>query len=425
MSDQEKTTETSTAPSNQQNTSHSKLHPTILKLGLVSFFADISSEMLYPITPIFLTTVLGASMTSLGVIEGCAEAVASLLKTYSGVWSDKISKRKPFIFFGYLLAALAKPLVGFSQSWLHVLFARSLDRLGKGIRSAPRDALIADSVSSEKRGAAFGWHRGMDTLGAALGPLMALYFLTLHPQDLRSIYKWALIPGLVAVLLVLSVSEKSSAIKNKTSNNNLISPKKNWFEHWHSLDLNLKKFFAAWGVFSLTNSSDVFLLLKAKSTGASIQTIILLYCAYNLIYALSSPYLGKLSDRWPRKKILMLGLLTFALVYLGFGLASDIWQYALLFLLYGLYMGATDGISKAFTLDLTNKDLKATSLGVLGTITGLSTLFASTCAGYIWDHGGAFWTFAFGASGALLALVLLSQIKLSPNGQLVSNTIEH
>jgi MFS family permease len=383
------------------------INQTVVKLGLVSFFCDVANEMLYPITPIFLTSVLGASMASLGLIEGVAEAIASLLKTYAGSWSDSIAKRKPFILIGYLLSAIAKPFIGISQSWLQVLGARAFDRTGKGIRSAPRDALIADSVSQEHLGAAFGLHRGMDTLGAAVGPLLTIFLMNQRPNDLRSLYFWALIPGLLSVAVIFSVKEKKHSL-GKTQ-------WKNPFLSWNELNLNFKKYLLAWTVFSLANSSDVFLLMKAKTAGVSTQLVILLYCAYNLTYALSSPYLGKLSDRVDRKHLMSAGLIVFSLVYLGFSLASESWHFWILFLIYGFYMGATDGVGKALAIDLSPKNLKATGLGMLGTVTGIATIFASATAGLIWDKVGSTWTFIYGAAGAILAIGFLTRVSHPKN----------
>ncbi len=386
-----------------ENTNETSLNPTVKKLGAVSFFADVASEMLYPITPIFLSTVLGASMSSIGVIEGCAEALASFLKTYSGSWSDKISKRKPFVVLGYLLGAASKPFIGIASSWTHVLLARSLDRIGKGIRSAPRDALIAESVNIKSRGAAFGWHRGMDTLGAAVGPLLTLFLISSTSDNLRKLYWWALIPGIISVFIALTVKEIKPHHKETTT-----PPNTGW--KFNEFNPNFKKYLTAWTIFSLANSSDTFLLLKAKSSGASITTIVLLYCVYNLIYALSSPYLGKLSDSVPRKFLMIFGLFIYSIVYLGFGFATESWQYWVLFLVYGLYMGATDGIGKALAVDFSPQHLKATALGLLGTVTGFATIIASSLAGYIWDHLGANYSFYFGSCGALMALALMSSL---------------
>lgn len=384
---------------NLKSSKTSALNPTVVKLGVVSFFADVASEMLYPVTPIFLTTVLGASMASLGLIEGIAESIASLMKTYSGSWSDRIARRKPFVVAGYLLGALSKPIIGISHSWVGVLGARALDRTGKGLRSAPRDAMIADSVEPANRGAAFGWHRGMDTLGAAVGPLFAVLLLSWNPDDLRSLYFWALIPGLISVAIIFSIREPVHKIEVRK-----------WekpFRTWQRFDGPFKRYLFAWGIFSLANSSDVFLLMKAKAFGFSTQSVILLFCAYNLTYSFSSPWLGKLSDEIGRKALMVSGLFIFCMVYLGFGLATSAWHFWALFLIYGLYMGATEGVGKALAIDLSPDGFKATSVGMLGTVTGLCTIFASFAAGILWDQIGPSWAFFYAAGGALVAAILI------------------
>ncbi len=376
------------------------LGPTVIRLGLVSFFADLSSEMLYPITPIFLTATLGASMLSVGLIEGVAESIASLLKTYAGSHSDRIRRRRPFIVAGYFLAAVAKPLVGFATTWPMVLVARGLDRTGKGIRTAPRDALLSDSVPPDRQGEAFGWHRLMDTMGAAIGPLLAILFLNQRPEDLRSLYYWAVIPGLIAVWIATSVRETEPRSKSELKSQPL-----HW--RWGDMRRDFKTYLVAWTVFSLANSSDVFLILKAKETGASLPTTILMYCFYNLVYALTSPYLGRLSDRMRRRTLLMLGLLVFGFVYLGFAVASSPWQLWSLFGIYGLYMASTDGVGKALVVDLVPAHLKGTAIGILGTVSGISTLVASVVAGFLWDRMGPAATFIFGMSGATIAVLIL------------------
>ncbi len=349
--------------------------------------------MLYPITPIFLSTVLGASMFHIGLIEGLAEALASLLKSSSGIWSDRIRSRRHFVWVGYLLTAVAKPIIGVSTSWLGVLSARALDRTGKGIRSAPRDALLSEAVEPQFIGAAFGWHRAMDTLGAAIGPLIAIYYLKYH-TELRPIYFWAFIPGLIAVAFVFGVDEK-----NRKPDAKVIQPKISIF----NLSKNFRYYLTTWTIFSLANSSDVFILLKAKSAGLELQTTILLYCFYNLIYAFLSPPLGILSDKISRKWILSGGLVVFALTYFGFANATTFWDFFVLFGIYGIYMAATDGVSKALAIDLLPKEMKATGLGVLGTFTGLASLVASLAAGSIWDHFGSAASFYYAAIGALIA----------------------
>ena len=399
-------------PTDQVESKPQALTPTVLRLGWVSFFADVASEMLYPITPIFLTLVLGTSVANVGFIEGIAEGVASLLKATSGRWSDRIQNRKTFVWLGYLFAAVAKPITGLATSWTHVLFARSFDRVGKGIRSAPRDALLSESVAPEVRGAAFGWHRMMDTLGATTGPLLAIVFLQIwkDPASLRYLYILALIPGLISVLIVLSLKEPARRKVTALSK----AP-----ESWRLslLTRQFKIYLTGWTCFSIANSSDVFLLLKVEKSGASLTTTILLYVFYNLLYSVMSPYFGSLSDRIGRKRILIGGLGVFAFVYTAFGFATELWQFATLFGIYGLYMAATDGVGKAFAVDLVPKNLKATGLGILGSTTGFATIAASSVAGLLWDHFGPEWTFFYGAAGAVLDMLTLSS--------LLSKTVAH
>jgi MFS family permease len=379
----------------------SGLSPTVVRLGWVSFLQDISSEMLYPITPIFLTAVLGASGLSVGLIEGFAEAVSSLLKTYSGAWSDRISKRRPFISAGYALAAITKPWIGMASSWLDVLGARSVDRIGKGIRTAPRDAMISDSVGPELRGAAFGWHRLMDTLGATLGPLVALLFLTSDPESLRRIYFWSVIPGLLAVALTFTLRESRAPLLRPAS-----APAPHL--RWKELDPRFRRFMIAWGCFAVVNSTDAFLLLKARGAGADLRQTILMYCLFNLVYALSSPWLGKLSDRFPRRFVLAGGLAVFAGVYLAFTLADRSWQFWPLFAFYGLYMAATDGVAKALVADLSPAGRKATGLGIFGTVSGIGAVVAGAVAGLLWDRVGPAAPFVYGALGAVISAGFLA-----------------
>lgn len=385
-----------------------KLNRTIIQLGIISFFGDISSEMLYPITPIFLTSVLGASMTSLGLIEGCAEAVASILKIYSGVWSDRIRKRKPFIVVGYVFASLAKPMTGMATVWTHVLFARSFDRVGKGLRTAPRDALLSESVSIDQRGHAFGIHRMFDTMGAAIGPLIAIAYLSDNHSSLRTIYYYAFIPGLLSVLLATFIREPRKSALDSTP---VAAPKMEW--NWKSFPLSFRNYLIAWTVFSIANSSDVFLLMKVKQTGASMTTLILLYMFYNFLYAILSPYFGKKSDHHPRTNVLMFGLIIFSVVYAGFSVASELWHFFILFGLYGIYMASTEGVGKALAVDLFHPDQKATAIGILGMTTGIATILASTFAGFLWDQFGPMWTFIYASIGAMIAAAILRKNHLN------------
>lgn len=395
---------------------HSVLTPTVVRLGLISFFADLSSEMLYPVTPIFLTAVLGSSMLGVGLIEGVAEAIASLLKTFSGAWSDRLRRRKPFVSIGYLLAALAKPLIGSAGNWTHVLFARALDRTGKGLRSAPRDALLAESVHTSVRGAAFGWHRAFDTFGAAIGPLLAIVWLAWDRENLRGLFYVAVVPGLIAFAITLTLRESSERSLPKEEAEPLQPqseaqpqpqsqpPPRTWLT---SLPPPLIKFLIAWLPFSLANSSDAFLLLRAQQLGAGLIETILMYCFYNLVYALASPVLGGLSDRLGKKRVLIVGLFVFSLVYFGFVWVTTTMGLWILFGTYGLYMAATDGVGKAFAIELVGEKDKGLGVGAMGTLTGLSTLVASATAGWLWDTRGGWAAFLFGSAGAALSGLLL------------------
>jgi MFS family permease len=402
------------------------LPPNVVRLGLVSFFADISTEMLYPLIPIFLRVVLGAPMLALGIIEGTAEATASLLRTVSGRLSDLSGRRRPYLLAGYSISALAKPLIaaGTRLGWPIVLVARVSDRFGKGLRTSARDALIADSTPLEMRGRAFGWHRAMDTAGAVLGPLLTIglvyLFLVRMGHTLRFTLQLAFllaaIPGLLGALLVLAVRERRRPPGAP-------SPPR---LRLRELPPAFRAYLIAWGGFSLANSSDVFILLKAQRTFgaghlvsgsalalATIQ-VLLVYAFYNVVYAGASPKLGQLSDRFGRKRVLIGGLILFAAVYLGLAFSRQAWHLWALFGLYGLYTAATDGVGKAMAIDLVPSSLRASAIGLLGTVTGLATLAASALAGLLWTLPGpeGWATFVYGASGAVVGAALLSRIRL-------------
>lgn len=377
------------------------LTPNVIRLGLVSFFADISSEMLYPLTPLLLTLVLGAPVYAVGLIEGAAEATASLMRTVAGRLSDLSGRRRPYVFAGYAVSALAKPLIAVATGWPAVLVARVADRFGKGLRTSPRDALLADSIEPAYRGQAFGWHRAMDTLGAVLGPLLSIGLLALFNNDLRKIFLVAFIPGLIGALLVLTVRERKHEAHQPPPSIGLAA-----------LPPAFRSYLIAWGVFALANSSDVFLILRAKNLGFSFTLVVLIYTFYNLVYALSSPVLGHMSDIWGRKRVLIGGLTIFALVYLGFAFAHQHWQIWALFAVYGLYTAATDGVGKALAVDLVPSSIRASAIGLLGTVTGLATLVASTAAGALWYTVGPWAAFVYGALGAVLGSLLLTRVRV-------------
>lgn len=386
------------------------LSPNVLRLGLVSFFADVSSEMLYPLMPIFLTSVLGAPASIVGIIEGAAEATASILKTASGRIADRTGRRIELVFGGYTLSALAKPLIAISRTWPLVLVARLLDRMGKGFRSAPRDAILADSTDPAVCGAAFGWHRSMDTLGAVVGPLLALVLLSMAGGDLRKVIGLAVVPGLIGALLVLSVSDPARRKRRpaivEPAADTCSAAKKREPLRWSSIPPRFRLYLAAWLPFVLVNSSDVFLILRAKQLGFSTTAVVLVYTLYNLVYALASLPLGHLSDRLDRRFVLVGGMLVFAAVYVGFAFVTETWHVVALFAVYGLYIAATDGVGKAFAVDLVPQDLRATSIGLLGTVTGIMTLVASALAGLLWDTVGPWAPFALGAAGAIVSAAL-------------------
>lgn len=401
------------------------LTPNVLRLGLVSFFADVSSEMLYPLMPLFLTVTLGAPASVVGGIEGAAEAIASLLKTVSGRIADRTGRRTELVFGGYSLSALAKPLIALAHSWPLVLVARLLDRTGKGFRGAPRDAIIADSTDPAVCGAAFGWHRAMDTMGAVVGPLLALGLLALVGGDLRRVILLAAIPGVIGALLVLTVSDPGRQ-RNEVAGAErggeagpmhdspgscataAPSPKSRERLRWSAVPRSFKLYLGAWLPFVLVNSSDVFLILRAKQLGFSTTAVVLVYTLYNVVYAFASVPLGHLSDRLGRRQVLVGGMIVFAAVYAGFSFATQTWHVVALFVVYGLYIAATDGVGKAFAVDLVPRELRATSIGLLGTLTGVATLAASSIAGVLWDAVRPQAPFVFGAAGALVSALLFA-----------------
>lgn len=370
----------------------------IILLGITSLLTDISSEMVYPILPVYLVVFLGASPAILGLIEGTAESLASLLKVFSGYFSDKIKLRKPFTIFGYAASTIGKIFLYFSASWSFILFARIIDRFGKGIRTAPRDALIADSAQENKKGAAFGLHRAMDTLGAVIG-VLAAYFIITHwdgrqrlqeliaPNEFKAIFLISLIPAFLGVFLLFFVREKKAASGTKKEKIKL---------QWRSLDRRLKIFLIFSFIFTLGNSSNQFLLLRAKTMGSTTARVILFYLAYNVIYFLVSYPAGRLSDKIGRKRILVLGYLFYGLVYLGFAVTQSINLLWWLFGAYGIYIGFTEGVEKALLVDMAPQDLRATVIGLHATLVGIGLLPASLLAGLLWKYYGASAPFYFG-----------------------------
>ncbi|OGR50208.1 MAG: hypothetical protein A2X34_00220 [Elusimicrobia bacterium GWC2_51_8] len=385
------------------------LNRNITMLGVVSGLTDISSEMLYPIVPIFLTSVLNAPMSVVGLIEGTAEATASFVKMAGGVWSDKTGKRKPFVVAGYSLSAISKPLLALASSWHFVLFSRFIDRVGKGVRTSARDALIAGSIEKEHWGKAFGFHRAMDTMGAALGPLAALLMLSFMPvsaPNYRLLFLAAFIPALIGVgVLMYFVKEQAVAIKaDKTASQSGKEP----------MTTEFKSFLVLYAVFAIGNSSDVFLIMKAKTFGFSTTTVILAYTLYNLVYAFMAAPAGWLSDKLGKVKTLIFGFAVFAAVYTGFALASSAWMFWALFALYGFYGAFNEGIAKAVVSHVSGTTNRATAMGYFQGTVGLLTFVASTMAGLLWSKVSPSAPFALGAACAVfsgLGLLAWSRMK--------------
>ncbi len=365
-------------------------------LGVVSGLTDISSEMLYPIVPVFLTSVLGAPMEVVGLIEGVAEATASFVKILGGRLSDRFNRRKPFVVAGYSLSAVSKPVLALAAGWHFVLFSRFLDRVGKGLRTSARDALIAGSVDKAHWGKAFGFHRAMDTLGAALGPLAALaiiHYMGAEKPDYRFIFMAAFIPALLGVVvLAYFVKEAAQAPAGPGP-----APAR------EPMTADFKTFTALYAIFALGNSSDVFLIMKAKSVGFTLTHVILAYTGYNLVYALLATPAGWLSDRLGKVNTMIFGFAVFAAVYLGFALADKGWMVWALFALYGFYGAFNEGITKAVISHLSSGGNRASAMGYFQGTLGFLTFAASALAGLLWDKISPSAPFIAGAVCALLS----------------------
>lgn len=376
--------------------SKQKLGRNVISLGAVSFFTDVASEMMYPLLPVFLASVLGASASFIGVIEGAAESVAALLKLASGWWSDKVESRKGLVLAGYVIAAVVRPFTAATHTAAQVLGIRVTDRIGKGIRSTPRDALIAESVDPSIRGRAFGFHAAADNAGAVVGPLIAFGVLYYWHTPLRTVFWLTAIPSAIAVL-VLWIFVRDIPHSVATGDR----------PHLFGTDLPGR----FWGylvvvfVFTLGNSTDAFLLLRARQLGVPIALAPVLWALLNFIKSATGTHGGGLSDRIGRKPLIVGGWLLYAAVYLAFGLAQAAWQAWVLFAVYGLFYGMTEGTEKAMVVDIVPTLRKGTALGWYNLAIGIGALPASLVFGAIWDHSGAPTAFAFGAAVAFIASV--------------------
>jgi MFS family permease len=366
--------------------------------AFASLFADISTEMLYPVLPVFLTQTLKASGSIVGLVDGFAQAMQNIVQGFSGALSDKLQKRKGIALAGYLMAAVAKPLMGLSTVWQGVFGARLLDRLGAGTRSAPRDALIASSVDEKDRGRAFGLEGLGDNAGAFLGPLLAVFLVYARHVGIRAIFYLAIIPGLLAFFMVLLAKEQHAAVTAKAKTDvNHVSLRQFPEGYW--------KYLLVTALFGLGNSSNAFLILRTQDIGASLETTILIYAAFNLVAALISYPAGSLSDTWDRKNILLASFVIFLIAYLGFALTQNILLVAALFVFYGLYQGVFRAVGKAFASDFVPEHLRASGVGWYSTTVGLLQLVASVVAGLLWDRIGHAAVFYYGATFAVVGSI--------------------
>lgn len=375
-------------------------------LAATSFFADVSSEMLYPVMPIFLTTVIKAPVSIVGIVEGVAEGTQYTVQGFSGWLSDKIKRPKAVALFGYGLGAFAKPLIGLSATWPQVLGGRFLDRFGSATRSAPRDALIAGSVEAPHRGRAFGLEGVGDNLGAVTGPLVAIFLIYALNTTLRSIFFIALVPGLLALVMMLFVKEnKASTVSTQLKKIDIKAlPKSFW------------KYVLIIAIFGVGNFSNSFLILRAKNLGFSVEAAIFLYALFNLMAALFSYPAGSLSDKLGRNKVLLVAFGIFIITYLGFALSHSLVLIGGLFIFYGGYQGIFRAVGKSWAADLVPTELRATGLGVFSATVGLTTLFASILAGQLWVRVNPSVVFFYGAACAMVACFTLALVGFKKDG---------
>lgn len=404
-----------------------RLPKNVFVISLISLLNDASSEIIYPLLPLFLTSALGASPKVIGLIEGAAESVSSLLKLFAGYFSDKRGRRKGMVVFGYSLANFVRPLVGLASSWYQVLAIRLTDRVGKGIRSAPRDAMIADGVSIRERGLAFGFHRAMDHAGAVIGPLVGfLLILWLaadrnHPtaSDYKKVFLLASIPALFAVLVAVFALRESVT---KSEAERLTPPPR---LSLRGFDGNFKRFLILVALFTLSNSTDAFLLLRAKQSGVPESNIPLLWAALHGSKVISSLIGGDLSDRLGRRRLIVSGWLLYAAVYFGFAFVSTVGMAWALFLVYGIYFGLAEGAEKALVADLVKPEQRGTAYGLYNLAFGITVLPASLLMGALWDWRGPQTAFIVSASiGATAALLLLLFVNVRPRQALSSEQVQ-
>lgn len=376
-----------------------KVPKNVLLLGLVSFFNDLASEMIYPIVPVFLTTVLHASVPIVGFIEGFAEATASITKYIFGTYSDFLKKRKIFVVGGYSFSAISKILIGLSYVWPFVLFARFIDRFGKGMRTAPRDSLLLENATPENKGFIFGFHRAFDSLGAVFGPLLALLVIYIFKENLRQTFFIAFIPAFIAVLILAIFVKEKKKVETKEE--------KHFVKlNWSLIKPRLKLFLLISFIFSLGNSSDVFLLLLAKNLGFSTILVVLTYVLYNVSQTVFATPAGIIADKIGARKVFAGGLFVFSLVYFAFGMVKNPNFLWFLFPIYGIYIASTDGVSKAYISEFIKKEESGTFFGAYYTLTAVGTFAASLLGGFLWNSINPSATFFFGSILSMLAFLI-------------------
>ncbi|WKZ31918.1 MAG: MFS transporter [Thermodesulfobacteriota bacterium] len=376
------------------------LNRNVFYTGFVSMLMDISSEMVYPLLPLFLTTVLGATKTAVGIIEGIAETTASILKIFSGWLSDKLGKRKLLMGAGYGISAVSRPLIAIATAWSHVLGARFIDRVGKGTRTAPRDAIIADSTEKEKLGLAFGFHRSMDTVGAIIGPGIAFLILLFFVGNLRLVFLLSTIPALISVLVIIIFITEKKRTREEAARLPRFSIS--------DFDGPFRRYLVVVGIFSLGYFADAFVILRAEDLGVSSALIPIIYLAFNIVYALSSTPMGALADKIGLRRMVLAGFVYYSVIFVLIAFSTEALHIWILFPLYGIFKGMSEGTLRAYLATLAPPERKATAFGVYHTVVGLMLLPASVMAGYLWDNVGPEATFLYGSGmSALAALVFV------------------
>ncbi|MEP7146955.1 MAG: MFS transporter [bacterium] len=380
-------------------------------LSIVSLFTDVASEMLYPVMPVYLRSI-GFSIVLIGVLEGFAEATAGLSKGYFGNLSDNAGRRLPFIRTGYALSAISKPMMAIFIYPVWIFLSRSIDRLGKGIRTGARDALLSDEATPETKGRVFGFHRSMDTLGAVIGPVLALIYLAYNPADYKFLFMIAFLPGVIAIAFTFFIRENVTQQREQKKKPGFLD----FIKYWKASPSIYRRLVFGLLLFTLFNSSDIFLLLKIKESGYSDSAVISVYIFYNIVFAIFSYPLGSLADKIGMKKTFVSGLVLFVIVYTGMAYADSQTLFFILFFLYGIYAAATEGIAKAWITNICERKDTATAIGTYTAFQSLAALIASSVAGLIWFSIGSSFTFLISAAFTVVVIVYVSRIENISHG---------